>query len=630
MSAPALKKRSRAFRSIASAMLGLSSLTASTVIEAACSPAQPPPELYVGNKAADAACTHNDIQSAIDSATCASGTNIYITNELSYTGVHLNVTNKRIALIGRDAASKCGPVTPPICDGVCPGPTSPLASISSPDAQGHATNGSTITVSGNSSLTLRYLNITGGTTTGDGGGVHFDGTGTLGLDTTWIRGGHASNGGAIAFNGQDASVLTIGPNVLMADNQADVSGGGIAATGNATVNVLGPEAVIEDNLAPNGYGGGMYVFGAATANIASANATTPVLFQNQAAYGGGLALVGTSGGVYAVTAQLFSNDPLRPVEVSSNRASHTGGGIYLKPYSSISNHSYATLCAFDFRLYDNMAANGGAIYSDSATSTFGDLGGDVHLNGCVAGFTDRTSLGGTTCTNAGLCGTIDANVATDTDAAVILMQDRSSFDGSRFTFSHNEADYGIRAIDDGNGMKLRNCLFADNQVTHELLYLNGDYSLNIDDCTFANDLIGTTHVIHDAHDISLQTSLFYEPGTLTLDYTGSIGNIYVNYVVSNDISTLPAADAVIQATAQFVDLAGGDYHLAPDSPGVDFSYGNNDIPGLPTVDRDNNPRDVDLPSVPNVYGPRDVGAYERQNLFNCGRADSVFCDNFER
>jgi len=604
-------------------------MAASRLSEAACNPAQPPPELYVGNKNADAACTHSNIQSAIDAATCASGTNIYITNELLYTSVHLNVAGKNVALIGRDATSKCGPATPPICDGVCPAITSPLVSISAADAQGHATSGSTVSVSGNSSLTLRYLSIGGGTTTGDGGGVAFDGTGNLTVDTSWIRGGHATNGGAIAFNGQGSSVLMIGPHVLLAANQADVSGGGIAATGNAVVNVLGPDAVIEDNLAPNGYGGGIFVFGAASANIASANAATPVLFQNQAAYGGGLALVGSSGGVYAVTAQLFSNDARRPVEVSSNRASHTGGGIYLKPYNSVSNHSYATFCAFDFRLYDNMAANGGAIYSDVATSALGDLGGDVHLNACAGDLADRATLGGVNCTNNALCGTIDSNVATDADAAVILMQDKSSFDGNRFTFSHNQGDYGIRAIDDGNGMKLRNCLFADNQTTHEMLYLNGDYSLAIDDCTFAHDLIGATHVIHDAHDISLQTSLFYEPGTLTLDYTGSIGNIYVNYVVSDDISSLPASPAVIQATAQFVDMADGDYHLAPSSPGVDFSYGNNDIAGLPTVDRENNPRDIDLPSVPNVNGPRDVGAYERQNLFHCGRADSVFCNDFE-
>ncbi len=624
-----MKNRNIARIRTACAFVGLILLSASSLGWTACNPFQPPPEFYVGNTSTDGACTHSNIQSAIADATCASGTNIYITNENQYTSMHLTVAGKNVALIGRDAAAKCGAVSPPICDGVCTGPTGPLVSISASDAQGHATSGSTISVSGNSTVTLRYLDIRGGTTTGDGGGVHFDGTGALALDNTWIRGGHANNGGAIAFNGQNASTLTIGPNVLITGNQVDASGGGVAASGNATVNVLGPEAVIEQNLAPNGYGGGIYVLGAATANIASANAATPVLFQNQAAYGGGLALIGVSG-VYSVTAQLFSNNALRPVEVSSNHASHTGGAIYLKPYLSIANHSYATLCASDFRFYDNVAANGGAIYSDTATATLGDLGGNVYLNTCVLGLTDRASLGGVTCTNTIQCNTIESNVATDADAAVILMQDVSLLEGRRFTFTHNQGDYGIRAIDDGNGMTLSNCLFADNDITHELLYLNGSYALSIDDCTFAHNLIGATHVIHDAHDISLQASLFYEPGTLALDYTGSIENIYVNYVVSNDITTFPHSDAVIAATAQFVDLPHGDYHLAPTSPGVDFSYGHNDFPSFPTNDRDGKPRDIDLPSVPNVSGPRDVGAFERQNLFrNCGRSDSLFCDGFE-
>jgi len=35
------------------------------------------------------------------------------------------------------------------------------------------------------------------------------------------------------------------------------------------------------------------------------------------------------------------------------------------------------------------------------------------------------------------------------------------------------------------------------------------------------------------------------------------------------------------------------------------------------------------PSLPNVCGPRHLGAYERQNLFReRGTIDSIFCDGF--
>ncbi len=610
--------------------VGLWALAASFgMVEAygACNPAQPPPEFYVGT---DASCTHATLQAAIDAATCAYGTNIYLTHEVDYSGAHVTINNKRVALIGRDSAATCGPATPPICDGVCVPISSPLVALNAQDGSGHTIGGSVLTITGNSSVTLRYLDIVNASNSGNGGAVNFDAIGQLALDTTWLRNNSAANGGAIAFNGQSASTLTIGANVQISTNRAEGNGGGIAATGGATVNVLGPDAVIEENLAPNGDGGGLYIEAPAITNIGSANHSLPVLFQNQAKYGGGLALL-TTGSEGNTHAQLFTTDPLRPVEISSNQASHTGGGIYLQPYSSVVNTGNAIVCAYDLRLSDNTAANGGAIYGDASSSAFGDIGSLFYINTC--GYHDwqsPTELGGVACTDQVHCNSIDGNVATDPDAAVILMQTSGNFVANRFSFVGNRGDYGLRTIDDGNQVTLDTCLFANNQTAHELIDATGSTDLNIQDCTFANDLIDAAHVIYNSSKVYIITSLFYELGTLTLDYTGSITNIYVNYVVSNDISTLPSSDAVIQAQAHFVDLAHGDFHLAPDSPGVDFSYGRNDIAGLSSTDRDGVPRDVDLPSVVNVNGPRDVGAFERQNLFvNCGRADSLFCNSFE-
>ena len=42
------------------------------------------------------------------------------------------------------------------------------------------------------------------------------------------------------------------------------------------------------------------------------------------------------------------------------------------------------------------------------------------------------------------------------------------------------------------------------------------------------------------------------------------------------------------------------------------------------------PRTVDLPNRVNLYGPRDLGAYERQSAFDCDViADLIFCSAFE-
>jgi hypothetical protein len=109
-----------------------------------------------------------------------------------------------------------------------------------------------------------------------------------------------------------------------------------------------------------------------------------------------------------------------------------------------------------------------------------------------------------------------------------------------------------------------------------------------------------------------------------LDYTSSAGNLDVRYVLSNDVATLPASTGVVQGTPLFADVASGDYHLQKNSPGLDFA------PPVAGDDRDLDglPRDQDLPSVPNQYGVRDLGAYERQ-LRYCGASDTVFCDGFE-
>ena len=81
----------------------------------------------------------------------------------------------------------------------------------------------------------------------------------------------------------------------------------------------------------------------------------------------------------------------------------------------------------------------------------------------------------------------------------------------------------------------------------------------------------------------------------------------------------------------FVDPANGDYHLKATSLGVDFAPPPPIAPpGPDTIDLDGNPRDVDLAFAGDVFGTRDLGAYELQNGFReCGAQDSVFCDGFD-
>jgi hypothetical protein len=144
---------------------------------------------YVGDTATDNQCTDNDIQAAIDNTECPN-TTIVITAEHTYTAQHLDIDGKNVTLKG--TANPCGLYFEP------PPPTSPLITIS---GAGHSGD-SVLYIHGASDVTLQYLSIESGSNpAGYGGGIHFDGTGSLVLDTSTVRNNVANLGGGINFTG---------------------------------------------------------------------------------------------------------------------------------------------------------------------------------------------------------------------------------------------------------------------------------------------------------------------------------------------------------------------------------------------------------------------------------------------
>jgi hypothetical protein len=164
---------------------------------------------------------------------------------------------------------------------------------------------------------------------------------------------------------------------------------------------------------------------------------------------------------------------------------------------------------------------------------------------------------------------------------------------------------------------LHNCLLADNSTSQDLLDLYAE-TFTIDNCTIVGNSIGGTWVFQYVD--TLTNSIIFQSGTSV----GTAFNIATTkYILSHDISHLPS-DATIQQLfdPKFVNAAGGDYHLQPASPAIDFAG------GLGGYDLEYRPRDVDLPGIANKFGPRDLGAYERQ--FVCGNADTLFCNGFDQ
>jgi PKD domain len=201
----------------------------------------------------------------------------------------------------------------------------------------------TLTTNVNGPAVLRNLSLTGGRTTGDGGGIFFDETdrgagASLLLDTVVIHDNHAASGGGVASAGAEIraldTVLTsnIAANVgggLMVDgdvyltattvfsNQAQNWGGGAYAA--ALLDIV--DSTFESNvvLGSNGDGGG-----ASAGQFA--RVTRSRFVRNTAGIGGGLSLFADSPSISTsrlrVSASLFSDNAVG--------AGGTGAAIYAR------------------------------------------------------------------------------------------------------------------------------------------------------------------------------------------------------------------------------------------------------------------------------------------------------------
>src|SRR5262249_47418976 len=109
--------------------------------------------------------------------------------------------------------------------------------------------------------------------------------------------------------------------------------------------------------------------------------------------------------------------------------------------------------------------------------------------------------------------------------------------------------------------------------------------------------------------------------------------LVVESVLSNDTSTLPPFVSIVAGDPLFVDPANTDankrdYHLLAyltdgamtASPAIDYAP---TVSGDPYEDLSGNPYAQDVPGIPNVYGTRDLGAYEMRPI-----TDRIFDDTF--
>jgi len=576
---------------------------------------------------ADPACGYTTIQAAVDAAAASPDEDyVWIASNQSYSGQHVTVHDQDVDIVG--GFTDCSDNNP----------ESALTTVSG------AGNGkrAVFSITGTGRVTMSNLWIRDGDRSGNtalggdgsGGGIDFDGGGSLQLTRTTVSLNNADYGAGINFHGSGGAELRISHDALILSNHADISGGGIRVEGGARLYVLEPQTLIGFNTT-DGKGGGIEVLAPARADIGSPGYNGGAVLQfNQADYGGGMAVnTNNDNDVYV---RLFSTDAHNPVQIANNTAYRTGGGIWMNPYAATpGGYREANLCAQDFRIDNNIAQEGAAIYGDVDTDFLGEsmpsrvvFNRSAVWNLVCLDPEPVESLGAVPCAADVPCNELAYNVAEDpegSNGSIILMQTNGDFSGIRFRMHHNTAMHLIRSVSDdfGNDIEMSRCLFTDNQLGGSaILQAPDDGSVLVDECTFARNTFasGGAVEVHGSTPTTIRRSIFDQPGIPVL-FDTSMNHVSANLVMSSDLASLPPASDDLQATPSFVNPDGGDYHLQRNSPGIDFASDSGHF-----IDLDANPRTVNLPR-PNAHGAQDVGALETQ--FSCHISDSVFCDSFD-
>ena len=579
-------------------------------------------------------CTDGDIQSAI-AAVGSCPVVIDITKEQQYTNQHLSVSGKNVTLQGWGDGVTCYTLSqcvPYPCG--APSATNPLLTL---DGGG---NGRVLDIAG-SNVNVRNLLITHGEAgAGSGGGIRLTGAGNLNLVNSSVTLNDANYGGGIGIEGSGGTAtLRLLANSFVLNNTAQQSGGGIALFGTSRLLVQQDQVWIGYNHALGAHGGGIAIFGPARADIGSAGYNgVGVVSSNDAPKGGGISVydVGSGEGVLRVYAHAAATPTTiegnTAIGFADNDSDGFGGALYLI--------GAASACLFAPHIVDNVAEDGAAIFESAynGSSTVADVG--VYINGGAparlgtdCGPESVASLGGTKDCVAGDadCSTISDNATQHADATPSAGTTLyvSNLVGERFRMRGNIAN---RLITSGD-LDLKRCLLVENSVSGPLLSGGTSSPVRIHACTIANNVIDDSFVMQyfgGGTDLDLAYDIIDQPSHNTVNWLSGYGATFdVSYVLSNSTAGLPQNNpSVVQGTPYFADAAHGDYHLAAfPQLALDFGQGANFDA---YVDLDGAPAPIDLAAAPNhLPGSADLGAYERQNLFDgCGSADTLFCDGF--
>ncbi|QBB72086.1 discoidin domain-containing protein [Pseudolysobacter antarcticus] len=617
--------------------------------------------LSVGDTAKDRTCNFDTIQKAIDNATCP-GTTILVTRQHTYTAQHLLIKNKSLLIAG---ASHCGKAD-----------SAALPPRTAIDGTGHlgdsviTITGQSYVVLQNLSIRGGTSYAAGGGISFDGK------SGTLTLENALVTSNRAYYGGGIYMHSADGQLDIADNVLIDLNAAQQAGGGieiegnvHLSISGDNTSvysNTVGDDSGLPNVGNVSGYGGGIAAFSPASIEINSPGilgfgGAAGAVQSNTGIFGGGIALLGENG--CTASLQMYTLDPQIPAQINDNTASKQGGALYLSATASFAFKrnfdDIKTPCVpakdqvdlHDFRLQGNSAADGAAIYLDGYKPPFyvsGDPpyppqavntegGAHLNLNGVSLNASGLSKRGARPCSPAIDCNVIEDNIAQTvdpksgkpvrTDGATIAIGrggTSARLFAERVTMRHNIGGNLINNnYDDGdssglytNSVELHNCLLVDNNSSHALIAQQEQFiepfdssTLLIDSCTIANNSIGNNSVVLSiSNRLDLTKSILSQPLNGPNDICVNCNLTFnVDNVLGENLFGLPGGATQLQTVPRFIDPANGNYRLQPISAALDFA-----IAGGSATDILGNPRSVDLGIVPNRFGPRDLGAYERQ------------------
>ncbi len=559
----------------------------------------------------DGNCTHSTVASAL-AAIPASGFHEVRIATSSVSAQALQITSRGVTL--RGGYTSCSAAT--------------STSSSTLSGQGGGQDSVFTVLGAGNDVILENINLIRGDEVHDGygGGLDFRGAGVVTLRNVGISQNYAGYGGGISVTAQGGPAeLRIEAGTVVQLNTAQFSGGGVRIEGDTLLTMIGDNSTISQNEAMGfnpvsnqpqyGFGGGVQVIGPATAYIGSPGIGNGVIVANTARYGGGIAINGGGNdGLNFATVNLYTTDTSRPTRVFGNRATNTGGGVYVGIIFG-SDYSIGELCAKDVRIDGNIAAEGSALYLDLDTEFFGGTdGARAYLNNaCASASGQGPAPGRVPCSEDDACSTMIGNRTENgsgqsTNGATVLVQEKTTLNIRGFDISGNTGGYTIRAFE-ASKIKLDNLLIASNANAFQALRVENDGdTISIKDSTIAGNSIGANHVLDIDSDLVLARSIIWQPGKISLSHSGSRS---VQKVLASEAGSLGGPPEALVAFPRFVDPENGDFRLRAASPAVDYALQIAEN----TLDINLALRDKRLEPVPRLPGLiRDLGAYERQSL----------------